>query len=136
MGISKLEIVFFQPLITSFYFFWLPLCSLTKAAASLNLAPWWWCAFCFCLLFIFSAFLTKICLGVVILYFNCLQVLSFLNLERDSFIDLERLSDPYLSHSFSSRILIIQKSELLTKPPLHFKHDYYLIPEKVHPILR
>ena len=56
--------------------------------------------------------------------------------ERDSFIDLERLSDPYLSLSFSSRILITRKSELLTKPPPHFKHDYYLIPEKVHPILR
>ena len=41
-----------------------------------------------------------------------------------------------LSLSFSSRILIIRKSELLTKPPPHVKLEYYLIPEKVHPILR
>lgn len=138
MRISRLEIVFFQPLIMSFYFFWLPLCLLTKAAGSLNLAPWWWCTFLFLSgFYIFSIFNQDLSrCGHFI--FQLLARTELLESEdRDSFIDLEKLSDPYLSLSVSpSRILIIRKSELLTKPPPHLKLEYYLIPEKVHPILR
>lgn len=103
MGISRLEIVFFQPLIISFYFFLLGVFCWQKQLSVLILLLDGDVHFYFCLLFIFSAFLTRV-VDVVILYFNGLRTKLLEPEDRDSFIDLENYQIPIpASPSLSSK---------------------------------